>query len=163
MKLYEITEEMRELQALVDTEELTAEMIADTMEAMQIEFADKARAALKVRQGLLAEAEEIDKEIERLKALKSMPEKNAERIKEYVRNNMEETGQDRLDLGVFKVTLRQPTKQLGMVDESKVPADFWKVIPEERKLDRVKLLSAAKENHFDFVELVDSQRALIIK
>lgn len=163
MKLYEITEEMKELQALVDNEELTAEMIADTMEAMQCEFAEKARACLKVRENLLSDVSSIDSEIVRLQSLKKCPTNSIDRLTDYLKRNMEETGQDKLDLGVFRLTLRKPTKQLGMIDESKVPDDYWTVIPEAKKLDRKKLLSDAKENHFDFVELVDSSRALLIK
>lgn len=163
MKLYEITEEMKELQALVDSEELTAEMVADTMEAMQCEFNEKAVACLKVRQNLLADVADIDREVERLTALKKSPLNGIDRITDYLKRNMTETGQDKLDLGVFRVTLKKPTKQLGMIDETKVPADYWTVIPESKKLDKRKLLADAKENHFDFVELVDSSRALIIR
>jgi len=164
MKLYEITNDMRELQALVDSEELTPEMIADTMEALDIQFKDKALAALKVRQHLLAEAAEIDKEIARLASLKAVPENNANRITEYIKNNMLALEADKLDLGLFKVTLKKASKKLGQIDEATIPSIYWTIVPETKKLDKRMLLKAAKDSDgLEGVELIDSERALTIK
>ncbi len=77
MRLYEISEDMKSLQALVDDGEMTAVMIGDTMDGLNIAFKDKATAALKVRQHLLADVAAIELEIERLTKLKTAPENNA--------------------------------------------------------------------------------------
>lgn len=163
MKLYEITEDMKAVHALVDNEELTEEMVADTMEALDLEFKDKAEAVMKVRQGLIAESNAIEVEAERLTKLQISLNKKADWLKEYVRINMEAVGADKLDLGVFKLTLKKPIKKLGEIDESKIPDSFFSVIPEQKRLDKRALLSAAKEQAIEGVEVINGARALLIK
>ena len=163
MKLYELTDDIKSLMALADSEELTTESIADTLEALNLELADKARAILQVRQELLNEVFCIDKEIERLEKLKRSPENNAERLTEYLKRNLETLAIDKLDCGTFKVTLRKPVKKLGIVDESKVPDEFWVVVPETKRIDRRALLAVAKEACLDYAPVIDSERSLQIR
>ena len=163
MKLYEITEEMRSLQALADTGELTLEMIGDTMDSLECMFEKKAEAALMVRQGMLAEVAGIDSEIERLEALKAAPMASAVRLVEYIKSNMLALNKDRANLGLFKLTLRKPTDKLGDIDEAKVPSQFWVTVPESKKIDKRALLAYAKVNEMDGVVLAKSDRSLTIK
>ena len=163
MKLYEITESMAGLQSLADTEELTPEMIADTMEGLQAEFSEKATAILQVRQRMMGEVAMIDVEIERLQALKKTPSNNADKLSEYLKANMLATETDKLELGLFKVTLKKAGVKLGEVREEFVPSEFFTAIPATKKLDRRALLAAAKVHHVDGVLLVDAERGLVIK
>ncbi len=163
MKLYEITDNMRELQAMADTGELLEGDIMDTMNGLDCEFNLKAEAVLKVRQSMIGEIANIDREVARLIELKKAPENSAQRLVDYVKSSMLVLGKDKLDLGVFRVTMKKATVKLGSVDESKISPEFWKVVPETKKLDRRMLLSSAKESAIDGVELVDSERALLIK
>jgi hypothetical protein len=163
MKLYEITNDMRSLQTMADTGELTADDIKDTMEGLDIAFDQKAVAVLKVRQSMLAEVRTIEEEIERLVDLKKAPENSATRLGDYLKDGMLLVNKDKLDLGIFKLTLKKASKKLGEIDESKVPDDFWSIIPESKKLDKRALLKAVKESPIEGVELADSSRALIIK
>lgn len=164
MKLYETTQAMRELHDLVDTGELTQEQIADTMESLDYDFNDKAEAALKVRQHLLYNVANIDKEIERLQALKAAPQNNAQRIADYIKQNMLLLKKDKMDLGLFKLTLRKASQKLGIINEDNVPDMFWTIIPATRKLNKPLLLQEAKTiGNLPFVELVDSERGLTIK
>ncbi|MDB4261572.1 siphovirus Gp157 family protein [bacterium] len=163
MKLYEITAEMRELQVMADIGELTQEMIADTLEALDCEFEKKAEAALMVRQGMLAEVAGIDSEIKRLESLKAAPAASAVRLTEYIKSNMLVLGKDKADLGLFKVTLRKATDKLGTIDEDKVPSEFWSIVPESKKIDKRALLAYAKVNDIDGVEITKSERSLTIK
>ncbi len=163
MKLYEITNDTRELQAMADSGELSAEDIADTLDGLDIQFDQKVKAALSVRQSMLAEVSGIEAEIERLNKLKMAPRNSAERITEYIKSNMIALEKDSCDLGIFKVSLRKATVQLGDVDEEEVPRHYFTRIPASRKLDRKLLLIAAKSKKVKGVTLGESSRALIIK
>ena len=166
MKLYEITDNMRELQGIADSGEMSYDDIADTMEALNISFAQKAEAALKVRQSMIGEVAIIDAEIARLTKLKEAPENNALRIFEYVKGSMLAAGKDKADLGIFKVTLKKASEKLGAIDETVIPTKYFTVVPavpKSLKLDKKALLKAAKESSINGVELIDSERALIIK
>mgnify|MGYP003645216000 FL=1 len=166
MKLYEITGSMTGLQALADTEELTDEMIADTMDGLKMAFSEKAKGVLQVRQSLLGEAEMIDAEIARLAGMVDSIWANARGLEKYLKNNMLSGQIDKLDLGLFKVTLRKSGKKLGEIHEELVPDEYFNIIPAvpaTQKLDKRALLAAAKVHHVDGVLLVDSERALVIK
>lgn len=163
MKLYEITDNMRELQAMADSGELSESDIADTMDGLDGEFEKKAEAVLKVRQSMLGQVAAIESEIERLTELKKAPGNSAIRLGEYIKNNMLVLEKDKIDLGIFKLTLKKPSLKLGEIDESKIPNVFWTVVPETKKLDKRGLLKAVKESPMDGVELAESERALIIK
>ncbi len=154
---------MRELQTLADTGELTLEMIEDTMDSLECMFEKKAEAALMVRQGMLAEVSAIDAEIKRLVDLQKTPMNSADRIVEYIKSNMLALNKDKADLGLFKLTLRKATDKLGEIDESKVPSEFWIIVPESKKIDKRALLAYAKVNEMDCVGLVKSERSLTIK
>lgn len=164
--LYEMTEDIRYLQALVDFGELTQDEITEAMENIQIlddDFNGKVETALKVRQELLGRAATIDKEIKRLQALKTAPANNAQRIADYIKENMLLTKKDKLDLGLFKVTLGKASKKLGLIDEEHVPDMYWTIVPATRTLNKALLLTDTKKYKYHFVELDDTKRALIIK
>ena len=163
MKLYEITNDLRELNALAEAGELTLEMIEDTVEALDMQFDDKARGVLIVRAQQLASVGVIDAEIERLTALKKSAANSADRLTDYLKMNMLALGRDNLALDLFKVTLKKPGKMLGAIDEATLPDEYWKTVPETRKVDKVALLRAAKAETIAGVEIVESTRALIIK
>ena len=163
MRLYEITENIRGLQDLADSGELTAEDIKDTMDGLNIEFEKKAEAALKVRQSMLAQVDAINNEIDRLINLKKSPEKNAVWLSEYVKQNMLAMDKSKLDLGVFKVSIRKASLKLGDIDESKIDDIFFTHIPASKKLDKRALLKEAKKNPLSGVELVNSEQTLTIK
>lgn len=163
MKLYEITEDMREIQALVDSGELTPEMVADTIEGLDGQFDDKVRATLKVRQSMIGDISSLDSEIERLSKMKNTLENSCTWLTEYVHNAMLLTQREKLDLGIFKLSLRKATEQLGELDESKIPSGYFNVIPESKKLDRRMLLKDAKLNPIEGVKMTQSKRSLTIK
>ena len=163
MKLYQLTEEFKALNALYENGEIDAQVLADTLEGVQASFADKVRNCMMVRQSLAMEQSGIENEIARLKALLDANKKQVDSIDEYIKINMVESQQDKLDLGIFKLTLRAPVKAVNVIDESKIPSQFWRVIPEAKVVDKSALSAALKLGEIEGAELVDGKRALIIK
>ena len=162
-KLYEITNEMMQIEKLLCGGELTADELKDTIEALGIEYKQKVESILKIRLFKLDDAASIDREIERLTELRKPILNDVKHLEDYVKGSMVATSNDKLDLGLFKLTLRKPTKNLGAIDESKVPAEYWTEVPATKKLDKRGLLAAVKETEIEGVELIDSERSLTIK
>ena len=163
MKLYELANDFAELERLVDSGEFTHEHVADTLEGIELSIDEKITALLKIRQQCLANAKSLDDEATRVINLCKSQESKAESISEYIKLNMLKLNRDKIDLGLFKLTLRKATKKLGDIDESKIGDAFFVTVPESKKLDRRALLSAAKSKPIDGVELVDSERSLTVK
>jgi hypothetical protein len=163
MKLYEITEDMRELHQMAEAGELTHEQIADTLEGLGLQFDDKARNVLIIRAEMLGNVAKLDAEIDRLAELKKAQVNSAEHLTEYLKQNMIALKKDSLSLGIFKVTLRKAGLMLGTIDETKIPEYFWTEIPASRKYDRNALLKLVKETPIAGIEMVDASRGLTIK
>lgn len=163
MKLYEIADEYNQLLQLVDAGELTAEMIKDTLESIDAEFENKARNCMMIVAQLDSDSEGINAQIERLKVLKKSVDTSRESLAEYVKNGMLSIGKDKLDLGIFKLSIRAPSKAVNILDESKIPSQFWRIIPESKVVDKNSLSAALKFGNIEGAELVDGKRSLTIK
>ena len=164
MRLYDIASEFKHVQQLVDDGELTAEMVADTLDAISAEFDIKARNCMAIVADLDKELAGFDVQIDRLKSLKKQADTNRENLVEYVKNSMLSAGKDKIDLGLFKLSIRAATKQLPeIIDESILSDEFFVVVPEQRRIDRRALLASMKINPIAGIELVDSKRSLTIK
>lgn len=163
MKLYEIKDEYQGLLQMVDDGELTAEDIADTLEAIDAQFDDKARQCVAMMKEIEGYASIAKAEADRLSGIAKQYQNSAERLKEYVRVNMEMTGKDKLALGIFNLTLKKPVQVAAVVEETKIPQSFFKVIPETKQLDKRELLAALKLGPVDGAKLEDGKRALLIK
>lgn len=163
MKLYDIAQEYNKLLHLVNDGELTADMVKDTIEAIHGEFDVKALNCMMVVAQFDSDSEGIGKQIDRLKALQKSIDSSRENLVEYVKAQMLAIDKDKLDLGLFKLSIRKATVQLGEVDEEKVPAKFWVVIPESKRVDRAALLAARKLEEIEGVTLGESKRSLQIK
>ena len=163
MKLYEISEQFRNLQALFDDEMIDAQSFSDTLESIEADFTDKARNCVMMQRELEMRLSAIKAEKDRLSKLERSQNGAIERIEEYLRHNMEVTQHDKLDLGIFSLTLKKASLKLpNEINESELPAEYFKVIPETKTLDKVALLSAAKSGKVN-IELVEGKRALLIK
>lgn len=162
-KLYELTGEMLEIQSMLDAGEMAYDDLKDQIEATNAQYEDKCRAVLMMRQNALGAVSAIQSEIDRLTALKESPKRDAEWLESYLKESMIALEKDKLDLGIFKVTLRKASVQLGEVDESKIPQEFFEFIPATTKLDKRKLLASAKISPIEGVTLGESKRGLTIK
>ena len=164
MRLYDISQEYIQLLQMVDDGELTAEMVADTLESINAEFDIKARNCMMVVAELDKDLAGLQVQIDRLTALKKSIDSSRESIVEYVKNEMLKTGKEKLDLGLFKLSIRAATKQLpAEINESFLDDKFFVVIPESKRLDRRVLLAAVKMGAVEGIELVDSKRSLTIR
>ena len=163
MKLYEISAQYRVLQELLDSGDIDVQTFTDTIETIDASFADKARNCVMLQREFEARLSAIKAEKERLSKLERTQNNAIERIEEYLRHNMEVTQHDKLDLGIFSLTLKKASLKLpNEINESELPSEYFKVIPESKSLDKVALLSAAKAGKVN-IELVEGKRALLIK
>ena len=163
MKLYEIANEYQGLIDLVDSGELSQDDIADTLEAVNATFDDKVRACMMICRQAQASRDALIQEANRIRDLAQLKNKESEHMLDYVKSCMIKMDKSKLDLGLFKLTLKKATDKLGDIDELKVPEKYWIEVPASKKIDKRMLLSDAKLNSIDGVEIVESERALMVK
>lgn len=128
MKLYELTNDyltlMDRIDATDDPEELTT--LKDTLESVAGDFDEKVENCCKMYANLKADADLIAEELKRLRDKKTAAENKAERLKEYIRYEMERAGRKKADVGVFRCSFRNNTV-VEVDDPETLPGEFQRV------------------------------------
>lgn len=106
MNLYEITREAMELASLLETEELTSEL-EQALVINQDQLQAKANNYAKVIVNIQSDADAIDAEIKRLKAMKESKERAITRLKEAVKNAMLVSNIEKIESPLFKLSIRK--------------------------------------------------------
>ena len=104
--LYEITREALELASLLETEELTPEleaMLVINQEKMEVKVNNYAKVIANIQ----SDADAIDQEIKRLKAMKDSKERAILRLKDALREAMLVSSIDKIESPLFKLSLRR--------------------------------------------------------
>lgn len=120
MKLYDIAEIYENLENLDDGVD-----VADALAAVDAELEDKLESIAKVIKNLTATAVAYEEEEKRLKAQKIATKNRIESIKQYVQENLESIGKDRVEAGIFKWSIQAGPGRVEIVDESKIPNKFF--------------------------------------
>ena len=155
MKLYEITGEILELLTMAEDLELDQKMIQDTMEGLDFEFEEKAEAYAKVVKTLEMDIAGLDEEIQRMTKRKATIKNNIDRLKRSLEGAMIATGKRKFKTPLFGFGIQKNPPSLNILDESKVPAEFW--IEQQPKLDKKAALAYIKENEADWAELSQTE------
>lgn len=159
MQLYKLTDEILELQ----DSGMTPEDIADTIEGMELEFNDKIEQTLSLIKNMEAEAVAFKAEAERLSNIASSKLKSVNKLKEYIKGEMIRLEKSKISTGVHSLTVRKPLKKLNIVNDKKIPPEWFdvKVTQSPKKKE---ILAALKDGQkIEGVEIVMGESSLIIK
>ncbi len=143
-KLYEITDELKELDAIVESGELSESDIEDTLEALVGEFSAKAVNVAKYIKNLSSDVTQIKAERDRLKKMLDAKARCSEGLKDYLRHNMAAAGVAKVDHPIAPITLKKAGSVLVVDDDSIIPVAYKKLIPPRYDLDKKMLLCAIK-------------------
>lgn len=160
MKLYELTQNYRNLESLLDNlgeqEGLTVEMIHGALGQVEDDINTKIENTCKVIKEIEADSIGIDEEIKRLSALKKQKENTVKKLKEYVEFEMNGIGLNKVEGKLFKISFRK-SKVVKVLDETKIPKEFIKVKTTE-SISKTDLGKALKSGEIiEGAELVENK------
>lgn len=155
--LYELTDELIRFLEFSAEENLTADQMKDTLDAMVGNYDVKMDAYGKVIKNLEAGIEARDAEIERLKGLNQTDKNKVDGLKANALYHMDAAGIKKAGT-LFKFTAKDSAPKYRVLDESKVPEEFYKVIPATKKLDKKALNNATKADPKKFEGIVEIYR-----
>jgi hypothetical protein len=144
MKLYQITQEAQYLAALLETEELTPELEAELL-INQEQLQSKGINYAKVIANYQSEADQIDAEIKRLKAMKESRDKKVTWLTESLKKAMLVSGIEKIESPLFKISLRRSEAVEVEIPEA-LPVD-WQVKKVTITADKVAIKKAIKEGY----------------
>lgn len=139
-KLYDIS---KDYLALLESD-LPQDQFIDCLDNMKDAFDEKANNVLAVASTISSDVDAIDAQIKRLQARKKSMVNNIDRLKEYLRYNMEVSGITKISHPFFSVTLGKPTVTAEVLDVDDLPDDYVSV-KTEIKPDKRKILKDLKE------------------
>ncbi len=156
MKLYELTESYNQIKELDLTEE-EQQALLDNVEGS---IEDKVENVVKVIKENEGTVEAIKNEVSRLNQMKASLTSKNDSLKRYIDTSMQIIDKEKLSAGLFKISYRK-SSALKITDESLIPVQFMKVIPESKAVDKVELKKFMKDNHVDGAEVEIKQNLQI--
>ena len=164
MKLYEITEQHKQLETLAENDDGTlAEALADTFESIEGDFQEKSLSLITVVRNMETDTDAIDTEIKRLQARKKTIANTQDSMREYLRVNMEATGISKISCPLFTITLAKGRDIVQVDNEEIIPADYQN-IKTSISPDKPAILKALKAgDEIAGVTLAKSKTSLRIK
>lgn len=123
MKLYELTSSYQ--QVLEIAEQLDAETLKDTLDAIEDAIETKVENTAFVIKSLEANTKVIDEEIKRLQAMKGTQQNNIKSLKLYVQDAMEQVGLDKIQGELIKVAIQNNPASVEILDETKIDKKYF--------------------------------------
>jgi len=165
MKLYELTEQYNNALENMQSLDMDQETINDTMEGLSGELEVKAKNVGAYYLNLESDANQIKDAIKNMQARLKAVTNKADYFKEYLRDNMERSGIDKIECPQFKITLIKASKVLEINAPKAIFEDFKEIV-ETVKIDKAGLKKWMIEKGLTEVEgaeIVDGKRGLLIK
>lgn len=135
--LYVLTQDMMILQDMLTDPEANEQAVKDTLEAIMLEFNDKAEGYCMVMRNIEADLEAHKKEAERHAKIAEQDKKAIERLKNTLKSAMEATGQNKVNAGLFKVSIAGNGGKQPLVIKGDVPEQF-KVVKYENDNEKIR-------------------------
>jgi hypothetical protein len=135
VRLYEITADMRELVAMLDQDGIGLDDIADTMEALELDFNDKVENSVKLIKSLQYDSLACKTESGRLADRSKRIDSRVKWLTDYVSQQMIGAGRPKLMLPEFTTTVRTAVRTVFFTNEESIP-DHYKTIIKAVKIDK---------------------------
>lgn len=123
MTLYELTNEFRALTETWD-DTITDDEFMEKMTALNQEFGAKIKNCAFFVKNLAADVTAIDAEIKRLDDRRKTTKNKIDRMKDYMKTNMEELKQSGYDFDVISVKLQSNPPSVKIVDDAIIPKKY---------------------------------------
>ena len=141
MKLYELTADYN--QVLLLAEDLDQETFQDTLAAIEEAIEDKAENMAKMIRCIEVDVNALKEEEKRLADRRKALENKVSGIKEYLQNQMEVAGIDKVKRPTLTVSIQNNPPSVEVTDESLIPTDY--MVPQPDKIDKKAILTALKD------------------
>ena len=135
MKLYELSDQYRMLQELLEHGECDQEL-ERRLAILEGDIRDKVDSLAAVRCHLIQQASAAQQEQNRLAKRESHYRREAERLESWLQQFLEQTGTKKVTGPRFTVSLRMCPPSVRVLSERDVPLEFLRVIPEQRQIDK---------------------------
>src|SRR5690554_4618189 len=139
-KLYELAESYEMLLDMIDNQDISVEDVQDTLEALEDSIGEKLENIVKIIRMTEGNIELFKAEEKRIQARRRTMENKVDSLKNYMQSTMIRLGMKKVETGTFKIRLQKNPDNISILDESKIPKDFY--VEQEPKLDKTAIKEA---------------------
>ena len=139
MRLYELAGAYAAVQARAEQGEDVLDALAEIEDSIEA----KAAALTRLMRDMQLDCDKLAEEIGRLTDRKRALANNCERLKTYLRTNMESCGLTSIKAGTFSVSLSDGPERVEVLDEAAIPPEYFRV---KREVDKAAILTTHKAN-----------------
>lgn len=125
LKLYEIAAQYRALEALEASEDLPAELIRDTIEALEGDLKDKATNVALFIESLRATADSIQVAADKMRERGKRLHDRADSLQSYLLLQMQACGITKVESPWFTLAVKANPPKVIIDHEGSVPEKFW--------------------------------------
>lgn len=143
MKLYELSESYTTLLEKIESGELQAEDLKDTLEAIEEAIEMKVENIAKIVKATEGEAEIIKLEEKRLAEKRKALENSTQRLKQYAEDELIKTGIQKVKGKLFTIALQKNPPSVEVLNESDIPEDYFRIVT-QKSIDKKSILEVLK-------------------
>lgn len=138
LTLYQLTNGFMQVYDAAENGEITEELAKEIQAELQTALTNKSTNIIAYYQNKQALINGIDEEIKRLQDFKKSEKSKLDNYKEYVKNNMELLGIEKIETPVGKLTIAKSPISVEIINEDEIPNEY-KTIVTEIKVDKNKI------------------------
>lgn len=142
LKLYELSQNYQNLQDLIENEDVPAEMLKESLDAVGDEIEQKAEGIAQIINVITGYIDMIKKEKARLDKTQKTYENKVKYLKQYLQSAMQQTGKTKFKTNLFSFGIQKNPASVNITDVYAVPTQFREV--QEPKLNKKAILEALK-------------------
>ena len=142
MKLYELSQNYKNLQELLDDETIDQNEILKALNGLEGQFDEKAENIVKVMKSIDADVKGLKDEEKRLSDRRKALENRSIRLKEYLSDSMKAIGREKIKGSVFTLAFQKNPPSLNLIDIDLIDKKYFtESVP---VIDRKMILVALK-------------------
>lgn len=156
MKLYELTEAYETISNL----DLSEEELSIHLQNISDEIDTKAENIVKVLKDMDGDIEKLKTAEKELKAKKTALENRKQNLRNYLQSQMELVNKKKIKTDLFTISIQNTQKELNILDETKIPDEFFKV---ERTLKKAEFKKAVQSGEYQDIAELLSKESMVIR
>lgn len=143
VSLFDISERYLNIAELLDNPDIPEEMLVEALDEIKEEFTAKADNVVRFIKSIEGDCETLKKEEKRLSEKRKALENKANRMKQYLEDNMRLTGNTKFKTAFYSYNIQANPPSVDISNEDLIP-DTYKTVETITKIDKKQLLADIK-------------------
>lgn len=163
ISLYEMTNDLNEINELLAAEEMSEEMAQEIKDNIMDLVRYKSENIIKLTKNIETRIKSVKEEEKRLEEYRKSEEKRLNRLKTYVVDCLQTADLKKIDTSLGRISLRKSPASVQLIDETKIPSAYitTEVI---HKIDKAQIKKELQDGvNIEGVALVQNKYNLAIK